>query len=69
MMNRNDINSVNKKFEELKSRIWQRKVKSQSQNIDFDQQYVFCKIRESNSVRRLRKLYIWKLERKWNLFI
>ena len=37
-MNKNDINRPNKKFEELKSRIWQRKVKSQSQSVDFDQQ-------------------------------
>ena len=37
-MNINDINRPTKKFQELKSQIWQRKVKSQSQSIDFDQQ-------------------------------
>ena len=29
----------------------------------------FCKIRENKVVRRLQKIYIWKLDRKWNLLV
>ena len=68
-MNRSDINRLNKKFKDLKSQILLRKVKSQSENVDFDLQSKLYKIRESKGVRKLRKLYIYKLERKWNLLI
>ena len=37
-MSGNDINRLNKKFYELRSQIWQRKVKIQSQRVDFDNQ-------------------------------
>ena len=44
--------------------IWQRKVKSQGQNVDFDQLLTFCRIRKQKDSKILLKLYIQKLEKK-----
>ena len=49
--------------------IWQRKVKSQAQSVDFDQMLTFYKIREEKQSKILRKLYIQKLRRKWKILI
>ena len=49
--------------------IWRTKVKGQGQSVDFEHMLTFCKIREENSEKILRKLYFQKLERKWKIFI
>ena len=50
--------------------IWQGKVKSQGQSIDFDHMLAFCKIREEKGEKILPKLkYIQKLERKCKILI
>ena len=55
----------------MKSRIWQRKVKSQkskSKSKSKSKHWLWPTVK-SNRVRRLQKWYIWKLERKWNLLV
>ena len=49
--------------------IWWRKIKSQDQNIDFDQMLSLCKIRVEKGGKILWKLIIQKLERKWKILI
>ena len=49
--------------------IWQIKVKSQGQSIDFDQTLTLCKIREEKGSKILQKLSIQKLKRKWKILI
>ena len=47
--------------------IWRRRVKSQSQSIDFDQTLTIYKIREEKSEKLLQNLQ--KLERKGRILI
>ena len=49
--------------------IWQTKVKSQGQSIDFYNILTFYKIREEINGKILWKLDMKKLERKWKYLI
>ena len=49
--------------------IWQRKVKSKDQSVDFDHMLTIYKIKDKKREKILRKLYIKKLERKWKNLI